>query len=101
MSAIELSIDGRVQAVFPLDAAVLSIGRNPECDILLADPKVSGLHAMISRVGDEFVIEDAASTNGLTINGQGRQSGTTLDPGDEILIAKRYLLTVVETAEAS
>lgn len=97
MSVIEVSVDGEPKAVVPLTGAVLSIGRNSECDIHLPDPKVSGLHALISKQGRHFFIEDAASTNGLEINGEPRQFSTKLHLGDEISIIKRYVLTVVKS----
>lgn len=42
----------------------LLIGRN-NTDILLADPKVSGVHARISNVGNRWILQDNGSKNGI------------------------------------
>lgn len=45
--------------------ATLSIGRQPDCDIVLGDPTVSRRHAEISEIGpDLYVVVDHGSTSG-------------------------------------
>lgn len=47
-----------------------SVGRKSECDISIKDPAVSGHHAEIEKVGDNYVIKDLGSTNGIFVKGR-------------------------------
>ena len=53
-----------------LDAPSTSIGRSTQQDIVLADPKVSRLHALILRDNRTYSIIDQNSTGGTFLNGQ-------------------------------
>ena len=44
------------------------IGRDPTCDIVVADSTVSGKHARIKKEGRVYVIYDLGSTNGTYVN---------------------------------
>jgi len=54
---------------FVLDAETVRIGRHPDSEVLLADPKASRHHAEIRPHGDAFVLRDLGSTNGTRVNG--------------------------------
>jgi hypothetical protein len=62
---------------------ILSVGRMPDCNIVLADPNVSRKHAEISPRGQGYVVTDLNSTNGTRVNGL-RISEHVLQDGDEI-----------------
>ncbi|MGB0721148.1 MAG: FHA domain-containing protein [Gammaproteobacteria bacterium] len=62
----------------------LSVGRAPGCDIVLAHPGVSSLHAEFSYHFAPFV-EDKGSTNGTFVNGK-RVSRTLLMSRDRVSI---------------
>ncbi len=51
------------------------IGRAPNCDIVLSSLMVSREHARIDKQGDQYVIYDLESTNGVFVNGK-RISGS-------------------------
>ncbi len=63
----------------------VSIGRLPECDILLSDPNVSRRHAEVRRQGNGFVVVDLGSTNGTRVNGAGVKERQVSD-GDVITV---------------
>ncbi|MCR4301746.1 MAG: FHA domain-containing protein [Sulfuricaulis sp.] len=64
----------------------MTIGRYPECDIVLKDDKsVSGRHAVIKTVGSKSTIEDLDSTNGTFIE-NARVKRHDLEHGDTIII---------------
>ena len=64
----------------------MTIGRYPECDIVLKDDKsVSGRHAVIKTVGKISTIEDLKSTNGTFIE-NARIGRHDLQHGDTIII---------------
>jgi pSer/pThr/pTyr-binding forkhead associated (FHA) protein len=48
---------------------VLSVGRNPSCDVRLVEPRVSGQHARIVADAHGVSVEDIGSTNGTRVNG--------------------------------
>jgi hypothetical protein len=56
-------------AVFSL-AGEMSIGRDLENGIVLADVSVSGRHALLSRGGRRWLLSDLGSTNGTLVNGR-------------------------------
>jgi pSer/pThr/pTyr-binding forkhead associated (FHA) protein len=54
---------------FDLKREVVSIGRNPENDIVVGSGSVSGKHAEMLRVEGGYQLIDAGSTNGIKIDG--------------------------------
>lgn len=72
--------------VFYLDAPVITIGRQWNADFIIADPRVSRLHAQIRFVDGRFVLFDLGSTGGSFVNGQ-RVQQQVLFRGDVISLA--------------
>jgi hypothetical protein len=68
---------------FTLGEHTVTVGRRPESNIVLGDPKVSRSHAEIRPQGDGYLVVDLGSTNGTTVNGV-RISERALRDGDEI-----------------
>lgn len=73
-----------------LDSDITTIGRSYDSDIIIDNAGVSARHARIIRKGDEFVIEDAASRNGVFMNGK-RITSQPLNYEDEVEISKHTL----------
>lgn len=62
------------------------IGRDPEkCDIVLNDPEVSGVHAVIKKNAITCTLEDLKSANGTILNGE-RVNSHDLTSEDEFII---------------
>src|SRR6266542_1283315 len=59
------------------------MGRDPQCDVVVADSRVSWRHAVVQADGDRWVLEDTGSTNG-TFLGNRRVHRVEID-GDCIL----------------
>lgn len=54
---------------YPITKGIVTLGRNPTCDIHIEHVSVSGNHAKITRnARGNFEIEDLGSSNGLKIN---------------------------------
>jgi hypothetical protein len=87
---------GEPGLTWSLDRQTLTIGRSPECDIVLEDRQVSRIHARIVWRDDHYEIEDLASKNGTHLNGQDVIGTQPLHDGDEIQIALRYKLAFVD-----
>ncbi len=68
----------------------VTVGRLPECDIVLSDPNVSRRHAEVRRRGNEFVVVDLGSTNGTRVNGAGVRERRLAD-GDEITVGGTHI----------
>jgi hypothetical protein len=63
----------------------ITIGRLPECDIVLDDTKVSRRHAEVRRDGVGVLVVDLGSTNGTQVNGAGVRERALTD-GDQITV---------------
>lgn len=46
-----------------------TIGRGSDCDLVLADPRASRLHASIELLDGQFLLRDEGSANGTFLNG--------------------------------
>lgn len=71
---------------FPLDRALISIGRMLDNHLVLDDPRVSRHHAELKAVDGHFVLFDTNSTGGIFVNGR-RVTETILYPNDAISLA--------------
>jgi predicted component of type VI protein secretion system len=68
MSKLVIIKDDAVLNEIQLGEQKLVIGRDAESDISLSDQSVSRHHAAISRVFNEYFVEDFGSTNGTLLN---------------------------------
>lgn len=73
-----------------IDKEVVTIGRLPECDVVLRDPGASRRHAQIRSTEGALVLVDLGSTNGTRLNGQTVQT-RELSDGDHITIGTTLL----------
>lgn len=69
MAKLVVSFGGAIQGHYFLDQERFTIGRKAENDIFLDDPSVSKFHAAILTIGNDQVLEDTNSTNGVQVNG--------------------------------
>lgn len=67
----------------PLGEYVVTIGRQNDCTIVLADPNVSRHHAEVRPAANGFLVRDLDSTNGTRVNGE-RITEQVLQQGDEL-----------------
>jgi FHA domain len=77
--------DGRIRRELVLAGNTL-VGRDPQCDISHADPRLSRRHAEFRVTPDGVVVRDLGSRNGTQVNGVPVQE-TVLTPGDVVQIA--------------
>ena len=100
MAKLILSFDGVALKTVELNKERTTIGRRPDNDIQVDNLAVSGLHAVVTTILNDSVIEDLNSTNGTMVNGQLVQKHL-LQHGDAIEIGKHTIKYVVETAAAT
>lgn len=63
------------------------LGREPNCDIVIADRQVSRHHARLSPTPEGVILEDLNSKNGTHCNGQPLEEPISLNDGDIIQIS--------------
>jgi DNA-binding NtrC family response regulator len=66
-------------------SALATVGRHPTNDLVLVDPRVSGVHLELRRAGQRVHVRDAGSTNGTWL-GAHRVTDIELSPGGEIVV---------------
>ena len=81
---------GAQRRMVPLSDEVTHLGRGLSADVRLDDATVSRKHAMIVRRGDDAVILDDRSMNGVWVNGE-RITEAVLGDGDEIVLGRAAL----------
>ena len=72
---------------------LIRIGRASMNDLVIADPRVSRLHARIGRAGDGIQVVDLKSGNGTRVNGE-KIGSCRLRVGDALQIGPMRLLVV-------
>ncbi len=71
---------------YQIDSNDIYIGRDPKkCQIILDDPEVSTVHAVIKKNAIDVTLEDLNSSNGTILNGE-RINKAQLSTGDEFVI---------------
>ncbi len=84
---------GKPSEVVNLDPAqTYTLGRAPDCQIVLADVSVSRQQARISARDNAYWIEDLQSKNGTRLNGTLIQEARPLSPGDKLEIGPIVIL---------
>jgi len=82
---------------FSIDKPETFIGRDPEkCDIVLNDPEVSGVHAVIKKNAITCTLEDLKSANGTLLNGE-RVNSHELTSEDEFLIGSTAFTVKIQS----
>jgi predicted component of type VI protein secretion system len=99
MGKLIISFENAVLKTVPLNKERITIGRRPENDIQIDNLGVSGQHAAIVTVGNDFFLEDLKSTNGTLLNGQLAEK-QLLKNNDVVEIGKHKLKFVAEAPAA-
>lgn len=73
---------------------LLTVGRNPDCDVFLGHQSISRNHATIEKKGsNEFILTDLGSLNGTYVNGR-RVNGTMKVNQNDTIIIGRFQLSL-------
>ncbi len=68
------------------------IGRRSDNDLSLNDAQVSRRHALLTRFGEEWWVNDLDSRNGVSVNGLKIKNARRLRHGDQIRIAGHTII---------
>jgi pSer/pThr/pTyr-binding forkhead associated (FHA) protein len=93
MAKVILALNNRALKEYSLQKTSIPIGRQWDNSIVLDDPKVSGYHAKMDRVGPDYILTDLQSTNGTLVNGK-KIVSHKLTHGDNIAIGEHSLLFI-------
>jgi hypothetical protein len=99
MPEVEIS-DGEWPArVVGLEGSTLTIGSDGDSAVIvLVDPTVSGVHALLERVGTTWLLRDLGSRNGTRVNGERLTGQRRLRHLDEIVVGRARLVFRDRTA---
>lgn len=90
MAQLVISLNNQITQRIKLTKPTYTLGRNPQCDIVLPDRTVSSFHAKLVNSGKDCFLEDNDSTNGTFINGTVIQKYLLSD--QDIIRMGNYLL---------
>lgn len=96
MSRKLIVTDGRRERELLLVTKIV-VGRDPTCDLSEADPLLSRRHAEFAIAGDDIVVRDLGSRNGIYVNGARIAEGT-LQSGDVVRIGRLQMRYIEDSA---
>ena len=84
---------------FALPSGEFVIGRSSECQLAINDPLMSRRHAVLHVRGDEIMIDDLGSRNGVLVNGTRIAAPFALTDGDVITLGNQEVRVVLGTED--
>ncbi len=98
-----MAFPGREEVIRPakclLSSDICTIGRSPQCDIVVQSHAVSRLHAKIERDGPRYLLIDTHSANGTYVNGRRLREPHVLQDEDQIGLSKPVPLLLYVDAD--
>ncbi|MEN0065828.1 MAG: FHA domain-containing protein [Myxococcota bacterium] len=94
---------GMAGSSYPVTSRGLSIGRSEDRDVVIPDPAASRHHCQLSQQGNDYMLRDMGSANGIFVNGV-RVRECTLADNDVIRIGNtemRFIRSDQSTMAAS
>ena len=98
MAQLTLQFKDLALKEFELTGQSMTMGREPDNDIVVENLLVSGYHARIDPAGREYILTDLQSKNGTFVNGE-RVTSTKLKDGDQILVGKHTIVFILSPEE--
>ncbi len=87
---IQVHKQGQVVHTTEMGTNAVLVGRAPDNDLILSDPRTSGRHAIFHLSADRrsLLIRDLGSTNGTFVNGERVAGSQVLRDGDEVHLGR-------------
>ncbi len=85
-----------------LRGAVVTIGRDSACDVVIPDASISRQHSQILRQESGWYVQDLGSRNGTALNGERLSAPHRLEDGDSLMLGAiplRYLAASAQGAD--
>ncbi len=81
--------------IIEIKNSVVSVGRDPNCDVVFQDDSLSRMHVEVRYFGtDHIAVRDLDSTNGTFVDGK-RITETILRDGDKMLLGRSTLVKFI------
>src|SRR6202022_228430 len=87
-------VQGNDQKTINLDHTPFTVGRKVDKDLVIADPRVSRDHALITSENGQFCVVDQGSMHGTFVNGE-RVQRKSLERNDRVEFGVRDVVYVV------
>lgn len=94
--AIVLALEEESDNAYSFTNPIVTIGRDPKCDLNVQDDTVSSLHARLSYHHNQWWIEDLQSTNGTFLNDERVFTPIVIISGDELRIGNARLMIEIK-----
>lgn len=91
MAKLTLTFKHRILKVFALQSGDYMIGRESDCAIPIDSLAIQPRHALVRRVGEQFVVEPMGENAHVRINEQPISEAQLLEEGDQIQVGKHTL----------
>lgn len=91
---IDASKTVHLQGEYPItlrEHAPFVIGRDPNCDLVIANGKISSRHVQLIYQNGQIIVIDLQSTNGTFVNGQRMLGESRLQVGDSLSLTKENI----------
>ncbi len=95
---LAVRFSGKLVDTHEFDKDQITIGRAPDCDVVIDNLGVSRVHAQVERNGDFFVLRDLKSNNGTFVRGEKVQK-YNLNNADEFFLGKHSVTFLNEKEE--
>lgn len=93
------SLDGTVDLSFALGAEAASLGKDENCDFVVAHDSIAGVHLQFEPDGDSYTVRLREGKTGLFVNGV-EVEAATIGPGDLLEVGElRIVCTSLEDDE--
>ncbi len=99
MAEVVVEHNGKEILRVPLKGPMMTIGRDPTCDLHLDNRALSRRHAQIEKRGAAIWVRDLESQNGTFVNGERIGAPQALNGGDRIAVG-RYEVRIDGVEEA-
>ena len=83
--------DGRERRVLLLEGDRLTVGSAPDNDLVIDEPSVSRVHAVVQQLNGRWFVEDCGSRNGTSVNGRRLTGMAPLRSNDEVRLGRARL----------
>ncbi len=98
---LELEMPGELLQVFHFTEGDVMVGRDPDCECVLADETISARHARLAYHHGQWWAEDLGSRNGSSLNSEPLTTPTILIHGDVIKCGKSALKIILKSETTS
>ncbi|MCA9560318.1 MAG: FHA domain-containing protein, partial [Myxococcales bacterium] len=88
---------GRQQGqTLSLTGSWITLGRAPQCEVVIDDPQASWEHCVVERVPAGFLVTDLGSSNGTFVNDHRLDAPEVLTPGDVLRLGNTRMVITFE-----